>query len=340
MKNILELNAEIEKLFNPEIQYYSQFKNILFNDKWVNEIDNNYFDELEKRIKDKINLIADLESLQIIKYLKIFNEDLLKKYRNNLTIEYENLDKLNLLTKVILFVHEETIIKPKEQCSVLNFNYIDDYEPYFNTMLKIYKIGREWYDYFNAIELSDAIAYIEEDIKEKYQLHENEEDAIVEYYAFAHLSICLSAQRDVIVRIAEYFNNLINVISKIESFKDDKLSLEEIYDNDPTNIKLEYRINKMEVAFFYRALHDAGILFVDNKNQKYPYTNLKKYINKSNIYYLENNKVEKIDNINKEFSKINSNEYKTQEMKMLELVISKLNTRKEVLLSDKEEGIL
>jgi hypothetical protein len=165
------------------------------------------------------------------------------------------------------------------------------------------------------------------------------------HYSYALLGDQLIFYRELIRLIAEHTEKIYLFINKIENKEESVLGLEGIYDNDPNNIKLEFKVNKLSVVFFYRALLDADIIFVDNKNQnkKYPYTNLNKYIDQANTYFLGNEGSEKVTGCGKEFSKIGkpgNPEYKRQEIELLDLVISAFNSRKEKLLANKEEGQL
>jgi hypothetical protein len=137
-------------------------------------------------------------------------------------------------------------------------------------------------------------------------------------------------------RIAEYLNSFVGFIKKAENFEIDKYSFDEISDNDPTNLKLEYKTNKLDIVFLYRALFQEGIIDVDSKNQKYQDTNLRKYIDNANIYFL-NAKGEsvKVKGITKEFSKVANamkGEYERQEIELLDLIIKKFTDRREKIL--------
>lgn len=355
MKNIIDLNAEIEKISKPEIYFHKDYQTFSIFDTWVIEADSKYFSEWQKRIIEKINNIADLDSASKVKFIKVFHQDVLQKYKDITKFDNENLEELKS-TFSGQYTTPNSMNKPKKSCSELSSYvkedwYAPDFIRYHNT---VQLLGTLFYsdDYFLALEdpeytIYDIKCQLEELILEKIEMgeltipeFESNREKIEVLYSFIELSFYFGNIKILLKNIAEHLDTYVNLIKKLENFEEDKLTLEDIYDNDPTNIKLEYRINKMQIAFFYKVLHDSGILFVDNKNQKLPYTNLKKYIDKANIYYLENKKVEKIVNINKEFSKIKSNEYKNQEIKLLDLITSKLNTRKEALLADKEEGIL
>ncbi|WP_027137411.1 hypothetical protein [Gaetbulibacter saemankumensis] len=333
MKNILDLNIEIEKIVKPNIEYHQELQNIRYNGKWVNEIHWNYFNDWEERIKNKINNIADLDSLSKVKFIKVFHQDVLQKYRDLLKLDYKDLDILQSIPKTVYISNLETKLS-KKKFQELYFSSDDfGYEETLTRMAEIYKIDD--FDLYDAQHSPDSYKYILQD-EILSNLKEDNEEKLESIYSYVHLSLTMEETRKMLGRITVYLDYLVNFIKKLENFEEDKLTLDEVHDNDPNNIKLEFKINKLAIAMFYRNLHDMGIINVDNKNQKMPYTNLKKYINDANIYYLDNKNVNKVDRINKEFSKILNDkykEYKQQELNLLDLLISKFQEKKEQILS-------
>ena len=388
MKNLIELNKEIEAIFNPEIYVFNEYRNITFRKHWVNDIyDNqNYFYDWEENILNKINNTVDLDSPSKIKFIKIFHQDVLKKYNDLSKIDYENLDYLKSFKQFpILF--SSTINKSKNECREFYFHPDDfRYGDFLDLMARIFHI--EDFNFYDAEydsseykdvledsimnklhnldeieidevdEIGNATSKLEKEDVTEFNIDEIDEttlDKIEEilfdnkveveveinrYYSYGFLSYCLENTRNLLKNIAKHLDDTVNFIKKLENYKEDEFTLDEVYDNDPNNLKLEFKINKMEVALFYRALHDTGVIDVNNQGQKHPYTNLKKYINSSNMYYLENMKVDKVKNINKEFSKfLNDNKYEKQEIEVLELIISKFKNRKEEILANQEKGL-
>ncbi|SDB30507.1 hypothetical protein SAMN03097699_0607 [Flavobacteriaceae bacterium MAR_2010_188] len=338
MQNIIDLNSEIEKIAQPEIEFHQKFQNIRFDGNWVNELNYNHFEDWEKRIKDKINKIVDLESPSKVKFIKVFQQDVLQKYNDLLKVDYDNLETLKSIPRII-FMTDSIIKPPKTKVSEFYFSgdIMDGFEEILLKMAEIYKI--ESFDYYDGDNHPDSQKDIlQDEILHRLNIEDNQLDTI---YSYVFLCFALKSTTKLLGGITKYLDYLVNLINKIENFEEDKLTLDEVYDNDPNNLKLEFKINKINVALFYRVFHDLGIFEVDNKNQKHPYSNLKNYINGSNMYYLENHKVEKIKNINKEFAKfLNDNKYEKHEINLIELLISKLKSRKEEIEANSEEGLL
>lgn len=342
MKDIVKLNSEIEKIYNPEIIFYENCNNILFNGYWVSEI--NYLDYSDwlKRIKKKILKIADLGNSNKIVYLKTFHQDILEKYNSLVQTNYEDLQDLLNRTKTE-FLLPDSIKKPK-WTNRDGYRAKDDlnnkFEIIMDKMAAFFQI-EDWDTFTASQDLEYGEWELEDLITDKLQIkNENSVNEFEKFYAYAHLSHCLDIHKQTLKAIVDYTDKVVQFIKKIENFEEDKLSLDIINDLDPNNLKLEFKINKMDVALFYRILHDVGIIYVDNKNQKHPYTNLKKYIDNSNMYYLENKKVDKVTKINKEFAKfLNDNRYEKHEKALIDLLISKLKSRKEEIEANYERGL-
>ncbi|TXD53655.1 hypothetical protein [Polaribacter sp. IC063] len=355
MKNIIELNAELEKISKPEIYFQQDHQTFANHDTWVIEADVKYFSNWYKRITDKIDDIADLDSPRKVKFIKLFHQDVLQKYEDATRFNHENLEELKS-TFSGQYSTPDSMKKPIKPCSELLHYGIEDWgNPNF---LKFH----------NIIQLLGSIFYSEDYLvmedpdfslyEEKYQLEElllekiemgelsiaefeSDAEKIEMLYSYVELSFYFENIKILLKNIAKYLDTYVNLIKKLENFQEDKLTLEEVFDNDPNNLKLEFSLNKMDVAFFYKTLFDAKIINLAKNGQKKKYTNLIKYIDSSNMYYIYNNKLDKIKNINKEFTKCQKVvQYKSQEMNLLELIISKFTKRKEELLAYKEEGEL
>jgi hypothetical protein len=365
MKNIIELNIEIENIFNPEIIYYHLCGNITVNQSWVNEIDSSYFNNSEERIKEKIDLIADLDSSGKINFLKLFHQDVLQKYKEQLKLNFSDLEYLKSITKIYISRIEGE--EPKQKTTDIEFQRDFMYVYVLEKLAKLFEL--EDFDMYNGdfLESKNIIDEMLLDISKKEDLEklvptvdefgeENyfgldgyfdedyglsaKESVLGRYYSYAYTSLFLESNRDMLGRIAKYIEYLIVLVKKVENYGEE-LTFDEVYDNNPTNIKLEFKISKMDVAMFYRALHDEGIIFVDNKNQKHRYTNLKAYIDKSNMYYLDKQNVKKIDGITRQFARFqNDNVYDKNEIKLLNLLISKFETRIKRIKANSEEGLL
>ena len=401
MKNIIELNKEIEAIFNPEIYIFNEYRNITFRNHWVNEIydKENYFLDWEKEILNKIDNTIDLGNPLKIKFIKILHQDVLGKYSELSKINYEDLDYLKSFRQFpILF--STKLNRSKVECSEFySLHENKKYGEFLNKMARIFKI--EDYEFYDAEYdpesykdvLQDEIMFKLHDIEELVydkkdedeilfdkkdedkdeidilmemgeEIHKEmfgeeagievpereetifklknkeEEEEINRYYSYGFLSYCLENTRTLLKNIVKHLDNLVNLIRKLENFEDDKLTLDEILINDPTDIKLEYKLSKMEVALFYRALHDTGIIHVNNQGQKHPYTNLKSYIDNSNIYYLDKAKMSKVNDITRQFARfLNDNKYEKHELKMLNHIIEKFKSRIEYIKANQEEGL-
>lgn len=337
MKNIIDLNSEIEKIVSPVIEYHHEHKNISFFGHWVNDMPESFFLNWEKNIKDKINLVADLGNPMKIQIIKVIHQDILGKYKEQLELDFGDLDVLK--SKQHLYYRSKKLEAPKNKPKDFSFSFDSDFKDILESFASLNRIDN--FDPYGGNNSPEGYKdELEDMILNKYGLinstTEIHNEKINQLYSFLFLSFCLESSRQMLKHIAEYLDSLVGLIKKAENFELDKYSFQEISDNDPTNLKLEYKINKLDVVFFYKTLFQAGILDVDSKNQNNSDTNLRKYIDNANIYFL-NAKGEsvKIKGITKEFSKITKalkGEYEHQEIKLLDLVITKFSDRKEKIL--------
>ncbi len=337
MKDIIELNTEIERIIKPIVEYDSSHNNISFFDKWVNEIDYTFFNKWENRIKDKISSIIDIDSPMRVKALKVFHQDILGKYKEQSKIDYNDLEVIK--STLSYYSRNYSLEPPKYDCNIFSYAPDTGFEDILHRMAEFANIDD--FDYYDGNHSPDEHKdMLEDEILFKLGFNKNEPKIenreINKLYSYVFLSYSLESTREMLKNIAEFIDSYVNYIKKLENFEEDKFSFEEISDNDPTNLKLEFKINKFGVVFFYRALFESGIIDVDSKNQKFQDTNFIKYLDGANIYFL-NAKGEsiKVKGIGKEFSKVKKQlkgEYSRQEIELLDLIISKFTDRREKIL--------
>ncbi|MEW4925192.1 hypothetical protein [Algibacter sp. 2305UL17-15] len=337
MKNIIDLNSEIEKIINPVIEYHHEHENISFFDEWVNDMPRTFFTDWEIAIKEKINLVADLGNPMKIQIIKVIHQDVLEKYKEQLELNFNDLELLK--SKQNLYWRNKELEAPKEKPMNIYYHPDSDFSDTIEKFAELNDIKNfSPYDGDNSPDgYKDEL---EDMILDKFGLIEStqeiQDEKINQLYANLFLSHCLESTRQMLKRIAEYLDSLVGFIKKAENFEIDKYSFDEISDNDPTNLKLEFKTNKLNVVFLYKALFEEGFIDVDRKNQKQKDTNLKKYLDNANIYFLnEKGESVKVKGINKEFSKVKNGdkgEYERQEIELLDLIISKFSDRREKIL--------
>jgi hypothetical protein len=337
MKHIIDLNSEIEKIVNPVVEYHHKYENISFFGHWVNDMPDTFFSSWEEKIKEKINEVADIDNPMKIQVTKVIHQDVLEKYKEQLELNFNDLEFLK--SQQHLYYRNKELDAPKYK--PMEFYYYPDstFGDSLQKLAQIYCI--EDFYYYDAEKSPEGYKdELEDLILDRYGLldadSKTKNTKINQLYAYLFLSDCLESTRQMLKRIAEYLDSFVGFIKKAENFELDKYSFEEISDNDPTNLKLEFKVNKLDVVFLYRALFESGVLDVDSKNQKYSDTNLRKYLDNANIYFL-NGKGEsiKVKGISKEFSKVKNalpEEYGHQEIALLDLIIKKFTDRREKIL--------
>ncbi|WP_298367548.1 hypothetical protein [uncultured Lutibacter sp.] len=355
MKNIIELNIEIENIFNPDIIYYHLSGNTTVNQSWVNEIDSSYFNDYEERIKEKIDLIADLDSSGKINFLKLFHQDVLHKYKEQIKLNFSDLEYLKSITKI--YIASVDYEEAKQKTSDIDFPRDDMYEAVLEKLAKLFEL--EDFDMYNGdfLESKNIIDEMLLDISKKEDLEklaptvdefglENyfgldgefdedyglsaKESLLGRYYSYAYLSLFLESNKDMLGRIAEYIEYLIVLVKKVENYGEE-LTFEEVHNNNPNNLKLEFKINKKEIAMLFKNLSDFGYFHVDNTGFKHPHTQLKKYIANANMYFPHNGEIKLIKDIKKEYSKVYGMEervmHQNMEKEFLKDLIKKLTER-------------
>lgn len=336
MKHIIDLNSEIEKLVNPKVEYNPEYQNIRFFDKWVNEVEVDYFGNWYNSIIEKVNSIADLENPMKVKLLKILHQDVLEKYSEQSKRNYNSLESLESL---LGYYNYDSIEPPKFNSK--SFSYAPDSN--FTILLEKFAFynGITDYDCYDGNYSPDSHKdQLEDIVLDKLGLISEDlqlQDATLnKSYSYVHLSVCLELSLKVLKNVAQYLTSCINLINKAENWEEDKLSFEEVSDNDPTNLKLKYNLSKLKVVQLYRALFEEGIIHVDSSNQKMTNTNLKLYIDNANIYYRNRTgAIMKVKDTKRQYSDISNDEkgnFKRQEAELLDLIIKKFTDRQKRIL--------
>lgn len=352
MKDIVKLNEAIKKLFTPDIVVYNDVNNITINGFWASEIDYDFHTKLVREIEKRIIKIADLGNNKKLLYFKTFHQDLLEKYNNFLQNDYENLEVLKQSVTKTTF-SSISIKQPKwtsRDGYLIEENTTDKLEFIMDKMATMFHIeGWDSLDILQDLDC-DIHATLEEHIIEKEEelddktgnyipvFGKEKEINFEKHYAFAHLSYCFDIHKKTLKHIVEYIDNTYQFIKKIENFEEDKFNLDDINELDPNNLKLEFKISKKEIAILFKNLNDSGIFHIDNKGFRDDYTQLKKYIDNANMYFLHNGKIKPVKGITKEFAKIYGKEERIMhqdfEKKFLKGLIKGLTERIEKIDSE------
>ncbi|SNR58697.1 hypothetical protein [Lutibacter flavus] len=318
MKDIVKLNEAINKLFTPHIVLYNDIHNITINGFWASEIDYDFHTKLVREIEKRIIRIADLGNNKKLLYFKTFHQDLLEKYNDFLQNDYEDIEVLKQSITRTVF-SSESLKQPKwtsRDGYLVDENTTDKLEFIMDKLATMFHIeGWDSLDVLQDLDC-DIHATLEEHIIEKIEESGDKKDDYIQtygkekeinfekHYAFAHLSYCFDIHKKTLKHVVEYIDNTYQFIKKIENFEEDKLTLEEVFEGDPNNIKFEFKISKKEIAILFKNLNDFGIFHIDNKGFKHKHTQLKKYIDNANMYFPHNGEIKPVKGITKEFAKV------------------------------------
>lgn len=330
MKKIIELNNEIEKLFNPEIQILNNYKNIMFQGNWVNDLfsEVDFFNNWEEKIKEQIDKVSDNDSPTSIKFIKVFHQDVLKKLNTLNEIDCENLNYLKSFPQFsITLDNASNPSKTKSSEFYFDSENFVEYGKFLNRMARIFNITN--FDSFDGEHDPDSQKdLLQDELLFKFNATENELD---KFYSLGFLSYCLDETKTILKNITKHLDSFVNLIKKLEDFEKDKLTLEEVFESDPNKIKFKFKTSKKEIAILFKNLKDFGIFQIDKNGFHSEQTQLIKYIDNANMYFSHNGKLKPVKGITKEFAKIYGKEdrimHKDFEKKFLNGLKEKLTER-------------
>jgi len=330
MKKFIELNSEIEKLYNPEIQILNNYKNISFYGEWVNDLFNkvDFFNNWEAKIKEQIDKVSDPDSPTNIKFIKVFHQDVLHKLNTLNENDCENLDYLKSFPQfAITFDNASNPSKTKSSEFYFDSENFVEYGEFLDRMARIFNIkGFDSFDGEHDPESQKDI--LQDEILFKLKANENELD---KFYSLGFLSYCLDNTKTILKNITKHLDSFVNLIKKLENFEEDKLTLEEVYDNDPNHVKFEFKVSKKEIAILFKNLKDFGVFHIEKNGFNSEQTQLIKYINNANMYFYHNGNIKPVKGITKEFAKVYGAEERVMhqdiEKKFLKDLIKKLTER-------------
>jgi cob(I)alamin adenosyltransferase len=326
MQKLAELNYIISKSITLDITYNLSIENYRYNNKWVTDIQPNYFSKRLKKIEKLLDKNINYDENNHIKFLKIIHQDV--------TIAYEKLTKFNH-EDYLSFDYSEhdweveivaPELAPSKDVLILELpnpgNQFDDRAEYIIENIKgFFDINFD--DSLNQKELNDLLT-------NNYNIEVNELNSI---YAKAHLSYIISLHIQMVKEIAYKIDSLLSVIKKLEDYSEmNKTDIEEI-DNNTSETKLEFAMSKKDIAIFFHSLHELNIIKTDTDNIHNSQTKLKSFIDNSYIYYKHNNNLTRVGNIKKQFTDLNNKDINADEIEFLKNLIDKFETRLEEVKS-------
>jgi hypothetical protein len=322
MQKLAKLDDLISKSIALNITINLSVENYRYNNKWVTDIQHNYFSKQLKKIEKLLDKSINYDENNHVKFLKVIYQDVIKTYKELTKFNYEDYSSLDYSKHN----WDAEIVSPKvaplTDALILKLpnptNQFDDRAEYILEIIKgFFDIGFD--ESLKQEELNVLLV-------KNYNIEESELNSI---YAKAHLSYIITLHIQMVKEIAYKLDSLLSVIQKLEDFSDDnKTELDEII-NNPNGVKLEFAMSKKDIAIFFHSLHELKVIKTDTDNIHNSQTKLKAFINSSNIYYKHNNNLTRVGDIKKQFTALNNREVNDDEIELLENLIEKFESRLE-----------
>lgn len=332
MEKLIELREQFENILNPSIEFNLSVNNCLFDNHWVTDIRNSYFENKQKEFLNYIKKEFDYNDKTHVKFLKIRFEGLintceLMQQNNHESLSFfESNDlKFNLNTPEHLPNSSSTILETPNPR-----NNFDGRNEYIIEILKgFYNLDDEIQKYFE--QEGDEVGYLNQDIlnyflNDKLKLDEYE---IEQSYAKAHLSYIISLHNQMIRNIGIEIEKRIVIIEELESFNDDILEANSAILENSNDLSLKFDLTKTNLGHLFYNLYEIGVIARDKTDIKDERTNLKNYLDSANLYYLDNKSYSKVQKMTRAIPVARNTESKVvnSEILFLETLISKLSLR-------------
>jgi len=314
MLKLLKLNSEIEKVLEFKIEINHSINNCLYNDLWVTQIPDKYFDnQVENIIKlidenidynDDKNIFFIMSLLEDIEESVINLNDILDNYLKN------KFDR-ELVSHSLVYPSNLPTISPKDLEFPSPSNNNDDKALYIIDIIS----G------FYGKESGGNYGNIESVLEEEFNLNENEIEIT---YMRAHITYTLMLHEKMVISVGKFLQDIVKVYNRRKS------NIEENFQSiTPENLKLEFNLSKTNLGHLFYNLYEIGIIAKDKADTKDERTNLKNYINHANIFYLDKSafaKAQKMTRAMPVARNTNSKEVK-KEIIFLNDVVERLNKR-------------
>lgn len=289
---------KIQELKKAKVGFNEPAKQYTFNDLWVDEITQGYFDKLFDSFQDDIYRNIGLMKLPKEVLIELY-ELLWQKvewYENN---NIHDFAFFNAISGSISSVAARDIYTPKNTdisiAFIQKFNYGDDQE--YDDLVYTLKRYEEVANYtanpinFERVKLLHAMQLHNEFLKELY-----------------HFLYKLEMDFDTID-----FN---------------KIGLENSREIVIDSKKCNFKIDKISTAIFFGVLMKSGMISMDENAQKSD-LKIKRFIEDHFTYMNDKGEITPIHRINKELSKPGKHQYRQKELEVLNDLIKRLETFRE-----------
>lgn len=325
MKDILELNSEIEDFAIPKIIYNFSIRNYLFNKKWVNEIEPSEFIAKHEYINKLISEL-NFNTEQNIKFLKGINEIVISTINsitknNNQFLEFDSSKWHHLSIE-----NTSPKILPAHPCSEID-NTNKAYPQIISRIFNYFEIDKETQELFSTNSINNSNKELNEFILKKNNIDKEE---LEEYYAKSYMSYVLTLYQESLYKIADYIlliERTINMKGKPDEFH--KINEHKTENIDVDKNVLKFNLSKNHIGHLFYNLYEIGIIAKDKTDIKDERTKLKNYIDSAKMFYLDkSSNYVRVERMTKAMKVDRNNSKSVQdEINFVESLVLKLNAR-------------
>jgi hypothetical protein len=273
----IDFENDLKNLLKPKIGFCPINAKYHLNDKWVNQIRLDYFDEPNNDFE--INLLRNITNFKNPRaIIQEFCETIWTKiewYEKNNINNFSFLDSIKKSVKPIELVDEPYIKDDYTFESVSKFDFENEYEDGF-----LYDVLDDIYRNFGGTK--DASMLEEAKLVNAMQLHH--ESLIIFYHSLYKIEMGWEEL------------NLENYTSINYNRK-----------NNPSGLKCNIDLSKVDVAMFFRFLSESGLFYIDEIDKLRNNVNLIRFFEENFNFTDSDGKTKSITRLNSDISKVRAN---------------------------------
>lgn len=273
----IDFENDLIKLLKPKIGFCPINGKYHLNEKWVNQIGLDYFDEPNNDFE--INLLRNITNFKNPRaIIQEFCETIWTKiewYEKNNINNFSFLDSIKKSIKPIEIKEEPYIEDDYTFESVSNFDFENEYEDGY-----LYDVLDDIYRNFGGTK--DASMLEEAKLVNAMQLHH--ESLIIFYHSLYKIEMGWEEL------------NLENYTSINYNRK-----------NNPSGLKCNIDLSKVDVAMFFRFLSESGLFYIDEIDKLKNDVNLIRFFEENFNFTDSDGKTKSITRLNSDISKVRAN---------------------------------
>jgi hypothetical protein len=319
MQKLSDLYSEIKKIISLNIVAYEGIENYTYNNKWVTDLNPDYFEKQIKKIEKSLDKNINYDDEKHIEFLKMIKSEVINAYKEQSKYDYSKLSTFESENNT----WDYSISSPKKNPRTESLDL-----PLPNPT-NLFTEKREYIiegvkEFYNIEKENISFDELNEILLETYGVNNFELGLI---YGKAHLSYVIWLHQNNINIIFNKLERIFLLIADLKGFSDAKTE-----ENNLNTSKLMFKCRKYEIAYIFKFLFDYGYIDGSERardSEEY----IKKFLDENETYYFSRNTLKKVEDMTKEFTRIgkHSENHITKEIKFSEQYIENLKKRIEYL---------